>query len=125
MGKPLIAIVDDDSSVREALAALMRSLGYAVKVFACGNDMLRSPTIEHTACLIADVQMPGMSGLELHAGLIAAGKPIPTVLITAYPSEEVRSRAFAAGAVGFLAKPCAEHELIHCLDLALQSGGAR
>jgi FixJ family two-component response regulator len=122
MGKPLIAIVDDDSSVREALGALMRSLGYAVEVFACGDDMLGSPTIERAACLIADVQMPGMNGFELQAGLIAAGKPIPTVLITAYPSEEARSRAFAAGAVGFLAKPWAEHELIRCLDLALRAG---
>lgn len=124
MGKPLIAIVDDDASVREALRALMRSLGYAVETFASGEALLRSPIVDRTTCLIADVQMPGMTGLELQAGLVASGKAVPTVLITAYPDDGTRSRALAAGAIGFLSKPFSEHDLLHCLNSAFQAGNA-
>ena len=124
MGTPLIAIVDDDASVREALRALMRSLGYAVETFASGEDLLGSQIVDRTSCLIADVQMPGMTGLELQAGLAAAGKAVPTVLITAYPDDGTRSRALAAGAIGFLAKPFSEHDLLHCLNSVFQAGNA-
>jgi FixJ family two-component response regulator len=90
--KPLIAIVDDDASVREAMMSLMRALGFLVEAFACAEDFLKSDGVQRTACLIADVRMPGMSGLELYRRLAASGKPIPTVLITAHSDDGVRAR---------------------------------
>lgn len=123
MGTPLIAIVDDDTSVREALEALMRSLGYRTETFSCGEDFLGSSLIEGTACLIADVQMPGISGLELHERLIEAGKLVPTVLITAYPNDDSRARAMAAGALCYLSKPFSEDVLLHCLESAFGGDG--
>jgi CheY-like chemotaxis protein len=121
-GKPLIAIVDDDAAVREALEGLMRALGYDAEPFACGEDFLNSPLIERTACLIADVQMPGITGVELHRRLIASGQPVPTVLITAYPDDDIRARALAAGAICYLGKPFSEDELLRCLDSAFHRG---
>jgi FixJ family two-component response regulator len=117
--KPLIVIVDDDASVREALQALMRSLGYCTKTFSCGDDFLCSQTIAHTRCLIADVQMPGISGPELQARLISSGASVPTVLITAYPNDGDRTRALAAGAIGYLSKPFAEDQLLPYLHAVL------
>ena len=117
--KIVISIVDDDESVREAMTRLMRSLGYSAPAFASGESFLRSKRRRGTACLIADVQMPGMTGLELHNRLAASGKPIPTILITAYPDERVRAQALKAGVLCYLAKPFNESELLACIHSAL------
>ena len=117
--KPLISIVDDDESMREAVKGLMKSLGYRAEAAASAEEFLRSPHICRTSCLIADVQMPGMTGLDLHRHLSASGKPIPTILITAYPDDSVRERAVAAGAIGYLSKPFDESDLLACIRSAL------
>ena len=117
---PVIAIIDDDESVRIALESLVRSLGYSARVFAAAAEFLRSGRIDDTACLIVDVQMPGMSGLELQDLLLARNVRLPTVFITAYPEERVRRRAVAGGALGFLSKPFDAQDLILCIDSALR-----
>ena len=117
--KIVISIVDDDESVREAMTRLMRSLGYSAPAFPSGESFLRSKRRRGTACLIADVQMPGMTGLELHNRLAASGKPIPTILITAYPDERVRAQALNAGVLCYLTKPFNESELLACIHSAL------
>jgi len=122
--KILMAIVDDDDSVREALTGLMKSLGHSVVAFGCAEDFLNSDRRHSTACLIADVQMPGMTGPELHGRLVASGKPIPTILITAYPDETVRARALQAGVTGYLTKPFTENDLLACIRSALESHAA-
>jgi FixJ family two-component response regulator len=121
--QPLIAIVDDDESVREATKGLMRSMGLGVEAFACGEDFLRSPHLSRTACLVADVNMPGMSGLDLHRWLSARNKSIPTILITAYPNDSVRARALSGGVICYLAKPFGEDDLINCIRSALADAG--
>jgi len=83
----VIAIVDDDLSVREALTSLVRSLGFVAMTFESAEDLLKSRRRRSLSCMIADVQMPGMTGFELHNRLVASGKPIPTILITAFPDE--------------------------------------
>ena len=123
---PLISIVDDDETMREAVKGLMKSLGYRVEVAASAEEFLSSRHVRGTSCLIADVQMPGMSGLDLHRHLSASGKVIPTVLITAYPDDSVRERALAAGVIGYLSKPFDENDLLVCIRSALtnaRSGG--
>jgi FixJ family two-component response regulator len=122
----LIAIVDDDESVREATKGLMRSMGLAVEAFPSGEDFLRSSHLSQTACLVADVNMPGMSGLDLHQRVAALPKGIPTILITAYPSDSIRERALSAGILGYLVKPFSEDELLNCIRSALsrKDGGA-
>jgi FixJ family two-component response regulator len=116
----VISVVDDDESVREAMTGLMRSLGFFADAFHSGESFLRSDRRKGTACLITDVQMPGMTGLELHSRLVASGKPIPTILITAYPDERVRARALQAGVIGYLAKPFDKDHLLACIRTALQ-----
>ena len=111
----MIAIVDDDQSVREALTSLVRSLGYVVVVFECAEDLLKSRRRRNVSCLIADVQMPGMTGIELHNRLVASGEPIPTILITAFPDERSRERALHAGVIGYLTKPFSENDLLACI----------
>jgi FixJ family two-component response regulator len=111
----LIAIVDDDHSVREALTSLVRSLGYVAMAFECAEDLLKSRRLRNFSCVIADVQMPGMTGLELHNRLVASGQPIPTILITAFPDERARARALQAGVIGYLAKPFSEDDLLACI----------
>ena len=111
----VIAIVDDDHSVREALTSLVRSLGYGAMAFECAEDLLKSRRRRNVSCVIADVQMPGMTGPELHHRLTASGAPIPTILITAYPDERTRDRALQAGVLGYLAKPFNEEDLIACI----------
>jgi FixJ family two-component response regulator len=118
--KAAISIVDDDESIREAVMDLMRALGFTTEAFARGEDFLKSDRLRGTACLIADVQLPGMGGLELHSRLIASGNPVPTVLITAYPDDEVRARALKAGVVGYLAKPFSDAALLGCINSALE-----
>lgn len=116
----LISIVDDDESVREAVEGLIESLGFRVNAFSSAMDFLASPTVAETSCMIADVHMPQMSGLELYQRLAAQGRDIPTILITAYPSGDVRDRALAAGVVSYLIKPFDNDALIECIRLALQ-----
>ena len=108
----VIAIVDDDPSVRETLTSLLRSLGYAALAFERAEDLLNSKSRSDLSCVIADVQMPGMTGPELHARLVASGKPVPTILITAYPDERTRARALRAGVAGYLNKPFSDDELL-------------
>lgn len=116
----LIAIIDDDESVREATRGLVRSLGFNTATFASANDFLQSNRVSEAACLIADVQMPGLSGVELQSLLIAQGNRTPIIFITAYPEERIRTRVLNAGAVGFLAKPFDDKCLIDCLAAALK-----
>ena len=118
--QPVISIVDDDTSVREAMMDLMSSLGFAAEAFPSAEAFLASGAIRSTSCLIADVQMPDMSGLELRRHMAASDDEIPTILITAYPDDTVRARALKAGVVGYLTKPFGDDELIGCIDLALE-----
>lgn len=121
--KPLIAIVDDDESMREATKGLMRSLGFDAEAFSSADDFLRFPHLRSLACLVTDIDMPGMSGLDLHRRLVALGKSIPTVLISAYPDENVRARGFGADIVCSLTKPFGEQDLLDCIRAALACGG--
>ncbi len=124
--KPLISIIDDDESMREAIKGLMRSLGYRVEAVASAQEFLSSRFVLHTACVIADMQMPGMTGLDLYQRLSTSGKRVPTILITAYPDDGVRERALSAGVVGYLSKPFEEDDLLACVRSALmhaRSGG--
>ena len=112
--------------MREAIKGLMKSVGYRAEAAASAEEFLRSRHLGRTSCLIADVQMPGMTGLELHRRLSASGRIIPTVLITAYPDDGVRERALAAGVIGYLSKPFDENDLLACIRSALthdRSGG--
>ena len=118
----MISIVDDDESVREATKGLVRSLGYAAATFASSEEFLNSDLLNDTSCLITDVQMPGLNGLELQSRLIAMGCRIPVIFVTAFPQEQVRLRALKAGAIGFLGKPFSDNHLIHCLDRAIADG---
>jgi FixJ family two-component response regulator len=120
--KPSIAVVEDDESVREATLSLLRSNGYIAKGFASAHDFLISNRIRITSCLIADVQMPKMTGLALYGSLVAMGTPIPTILITAYPNDDVRSRALGAGVTGYLTKPFSAKELLDCINAASKHG---
>jgi FixJ family two-component response regulator len=117
----LISVVDDDESMREAIRGLMKSLGYTAEAFVSAEDFLSSRQVIRTSCLIADVQMPGMSGLELHHQLVASGKTIPTILITAYPDDNARARALGDGVVGYLSKPFDENDLLTCIRSSLPS----
>jgi len=118
----LVSIVEDDQFFRESMRRLMRSLGYAVEAFPSAADFLASPLLVETACLIADVNMPSMSGLELHGRLIEMGRAIPTILVTAYPDNDVGARALNDGVVCYVRKPIDEKQLIRCLRAALHSG---
>jgi FixJ family two-component response regulator len=116
---PVVSIVDDDESVRAAMSSLLRSLDYAVCAFASAEAFLSSPSLHDTACLIVDVQMPGMSGLDLQAELLARRRNLPIIFITGFPEERVRRRAEAAGALGFFGKPVDDGIIVECLDAAL------
>jgi FixJ family two-component response regulator len=117
--KALIAVVDDDELLREAITGLLRSLGFAVEAFPSAIDFLASPAIGNTSCLIADVHMPRMTGIELHRRLAELGHAIPTILITAYPDDAVRARALADGVVCYLGKPFNDDALIVCIRATL------
>ena len=116
---PAISIVDDDASVRAATARLLRSMGFSAHTFASAKEFLSSAQLRETACLIADVEMPGMSGVELQERLIAHGNSTPIIFITAFPEDRLRERAMRAGAVGFLSKPFDELQLLECVERAL------
>jgi len=122
---PMISIVDDDASVRDATASLMRAAGYTPKAFPGASEFLNSEDVDATKFLIADVQMPGMTGFDLHDRLVNDGRRIPTILVTAYPDARMRERAMQAGVVRYLTKPFDESELLECIQTALQSGDTR
>ena len=122
---PVISIIDDDASVRAAANRLVRSLGYIAHPFASAREFLESSQVDHTSCLIADVQMPGMSGLELQSQLRAQGRVLPIIFITAFPEDSVRKRALDAGAICFLIKPFHGPTLIKYLNKALERDGGR
>jgi len=100
-------------------------MGYAAVAFECAEDLLKFKQRRGLSCMIADVQMPGMTGLELHDRLVASGEPIPTILITAFPDERARERALQAGVIGYLAKPFSEDELLVCIRSSLGRRKAR
>lgn len=116
----MISIVDDDQSVREATDALVRSLGYAAETFASAEEFLSSDRMHTTSCVIADVQMPGLSGIDLQQRLLALGLRLPIIFVTAFPDERSRRRAMDAGAVDFLSKPLSDERLISCLDAVVK-----
>jgi len=120
--KLLVSVVDDDRFFRESMRRLMRSLAYTAEAFASAADFLVSPRLAETACVIADVNMPAMNGIELHRHLIEAGRAIPTILVTAYPNDVDRIRALNDGVVCYLRKPVDEQHLKRCLHAALTSG---
>jgi len=111
----LISIIDDDALARDGIRELVESLGYKAVCFGSAEHFLASSAIAETTCLITDVQMPGLSGLELQEALRSRGHCTPVILITAYPNESRRNRAIAGGAIGFLSKPFDEASLIECL----------
>lgn len=116
---PVIAIVDDDQGVRASLASLVRSIGYEAQAYESGMDFLQQASGDDPACMIADVQMPLITGDELQARLIAAGRHFPIIFMTAFPNENVRQRVMAAGAHCYLGKPSSGDEIIRCLEEAL------
>ncbi len=118
-GRPVIGIVDDDSSVRTAVGRLVRSQGFAAEVFPSGEELLRCDHLTGFSCLIVDVAMPGLSGLELQDRLSADGCPLPIIFITALDDAHVQTRALAAGASGFLSKPFDDEELLAAIRTAL------
>jgi len=119
---PLIAIVDDNDSFRHATMSFIRSLGYAVVQFASAEAFLKSDRLHETDCLISDVHMPGMNGVELQGKLIAQGYHLPIIFVTAFPEIKASAQALAAGAIGFLAKPFNDEMFVACLNEAI---GAR
>ena len=116
---PLISIVDDDESVREAIAGLMNWLGLEVQLFASAVEFLESPRCADSSCVITDVRMPHMTGIELHKRLTELGYAIPIIMVTAYPNEVARDRALADGVICYLAKPFDKDALIECVRSAL------
>jgi FixJ family two-component response regulator len=118
---PLISVVDDDDSVRESLGGLIRSVGFAVKAFASAEEFLTSDRLPDTDCLILDVRMPGMNGLELQRQLAASHMSIPVIFITAHGDEETRVRALNGGAVDYLLKPFSEEALLNAINTALKT----
>jgi FixJ family two-component response regulator len=117
---PTVAIVDDDESVRDTTKDLLDSAGLSAATFDSAESFLQSKNVRAIRCLVADMRMPGMSGLELHGQLGACGNPIPTVLITAYPDERVRARALSTGVICFLAKPFNPEALLTCIENAIR-----
>ena len=122
MPKPkLISLVEDDEPFRESMRKLMGALGYTVEAFPSAAKFLASPILANTECLVTDINMPGMTGLELHRHLVDAGHAIPTILVTAYPDEVDRNRAVNDGVVCYLCKPVDDYQLERCLRSALKS----
>ena len=119
-----IAIVDDDDAVREAMKLLMRSFGYHASTFDSAGEFLKSKQFSNTSCIITDLQMPGLSGLDLQDLLIAEGHRIPIIFITGHPDDNVRARAMKAGALAFLTKPHNHDHLLHYLEMALHANRA-
>lgn len=119
---PIISIIDDDDSMRCAMKSLVTSLGLSVHTFRSAEEFLRSPRLDDTSCLITDLQMPGLSGIELQSLLLAQARRMPIILVTAFPEEHTRSRAMEAGALGFLNKPFESQTLIKLIEKAIAAG---
>jgi len=120
---PLISVVDDDDSVRESIRGLLRSVRLGVEVFASAEEFLGSDRADETDCLILDVRMPGIGGLELQRRLVYSHPEMPVILVTAHGDEELRSRALKSGAVDFLFKPFSEEALLSAVHRALSPEG--
>lgn len=116
----LISIIDDDALARDGIRELVESLGYKAAAFSSAEHFLDSGVIEETMCVITDVQMPGLNGLELQEALQSQGRHVPVILITAYANAKQRTRAMNGGAIGFLSKPFNEEALISCLTAAIK-----
>jgi FixJ family two-component response regulator len=116
---PIVSIVDDDESIRLATASLVRSLGWRAQMFASAESFLASPDLATVACIVSDIQMRGMTGVEMQNRLIAQGSTVPIIFITAFPSDEVRQTALANGAAGFMNKPLDAREFVDCLEAVL------
>jgi FixJ family two-component response regulator len=122
LGAPLIVCVDDHAAVREAVEGLLVALGFTAEVFSSAEEFLQFGRPEYTSCLITDVKLGGMSGIELQNSLAASGYRIPVIVITAFPDDRTRMHALSAGAVGFLSKPVTKEELLTCIGSALKCG---
>ena len=120
----LISIVDDDPSFGDSMRRLLKSLGYPVALFVSGAQFLASLELATTTCLVADIHMPEMTGVELYLHLVQSGHAIPTILVTAYPDESVRERMLRLGVECYLRKPLEESALIDCLRSAVARGRA-
>ena len=120
-----VSIIDDNRVAREAIADLVNSLGYEVATYESAEDFLDCGQIAQTSCLITDLQMPGLNGLDLQSHLIAHGQTMPVIFVSGFPEEKIRRRAMSAGAIGFLSKPFEEGALIDCLKTALSRSAAR
>jgi FixJ family two-component response regulator len=116
---PMISIVDDDALVREGIGDLVKSLGYGALMFASAEEFLGSGQVKDTACLITDLQMPGLKGLDLQSHLLDAHYDTPVIFVTAFPTNKARTKALKAGAVAFLSKPFEESSLIGSIEIAL------
>jgi FixJ family two-component response regulator len=116
---PMISIVDDDALVREGIGDLVKSLGYGALTFVSAEEFLRSGQVTETACVIADLQMPGLNGLDLQNQLLEAQYDTPIIFVTAFPTNKARTQALKAGAVAFLSKPFTESSLIGSIEIAL------
>ena len=120
----VISIIDDDAAVRAAEARLLTSMGFTVDAFASANEFLKSSRLDDTLCIVVDVEMPGMSGLELQDYLVARGVNIPIIFVTAFPEDRIRERAMKGGAVCFLSKPFNEAALLECVERTLKRRGS-
>ena len=124
--RPLVAIVDDDKSIRNATQDLLKAAGFSTATFEDAESFLDSPSRASAACVVADMRMPRMTGLELYQKLVASGNGIPTVIITAHPEELTQARAREAGITCYLTKPFGPDELLECVNEALaRSQGSR
>ena len=124
LDRKVISIVDDDEFFRESMRRLVMLFGYTVESFPSAADFLESRFPSETVCLIADVHMPGMTGVELHGGVAKLGYAIPTILVTAYPDAVVRDQALKDGVICYLSKPVDDRELERCLAMALKRGAS-
>jgi FixJ family two-component response regulator len=122
---PLVAIIDDDASVRVTTDSLVRSLGYRTRTFASAEEFMRANRPDDLSCVIADVQMPGMSGVELQARLRSQESRVPFIFFTAFPDEKIRAQALAAGAICYLTKPFDEESLVVSFQSALKARDGR
>jgi FixJ family two-component response regulator len=117
---PLISIIDDDESVRFATRSLVRSAGFSARTFSSAEEFLTSDCVNESSCIITDIQMPGLTGVELQCRLLANGHRTPIIFITAFPNDSLRARVLEAGAAGFLTKPFSGEGLIQCLKTLLR-----
>jgi len=125
LNRSTISVVDDDPSAREGITDLVKSMGFEAQAFERAEDFLESDRLNHTDCLITDMRMPGMSGLELHDRLVSTGVSIPTIVVTAFPQDADRQRAERAGICCYLTKPCDEQNLLKCIRAALAGAQRR